>query len=140
MELKTKITEDMLPAFQGVIPPTLATVSKDGIPNITYISQVHYIDDEHVAISRQFFNKTWKNIGDNPQFTVAVTCPESFSMWNINLEYKEEQREGNIFDEMDMIIKAIASMQGLEDVFQLESAVICKVLSIDTPILHGEIN
>lgn len=139
MRMRTKISSDMMPAFQGVIPPTLATVSKEGIPNVTYISQVFYIDEEHVAISRQFFNKTWRNIGHNPRFAVAVTCPESFSMWKITLEYKEEQREGSVFDEMDMMINAIASMQGLEDVFQLDSAVICKVLSIETQILHGEI-
>ena len=138
--MTTKISPDMLPAFQGVIPPTLATVSKEGVPNVTYISQVFYIDEDHVALSRQFFNKTWKNIADNPKFAVAITCPESFSMWKITLEYKEEKREGNIFEEMDMMINAIASMQGLEDVFQLDSAVICKVLSIETPILHGEIN
>ena len=135
-----KITKDMLPAFQGVIPPTLATVSKDGIPNVTYISQVHYVDEEHVAISHQFFNKTWRNLRENPLCTIALTCPESFSMWKLNLSYKEEQTEGNIFDEMDMIIKVIASMQGMEDVFKLQSAVICKVDSIETQILHGKIN
>ena len=47
--MENKITKDMLPAFQGVIPPTLATASLDGIPNVTYISQVHYIDEDHLV-------------------------------------------------------------------------------------------
>ena len=129
----------MLSAFQGVIPPTLATVSANGIPNVTYISQVHYIDEEHLAISRQFFNKTWKNIGENPIFTVAVTCPETFNIWKINLRYLEEKTEGSVFDEMDMMIQAIASMQGLVGIFKLKSAVICRVESIQTLISGGKI-
>ena len=135
-----KITEDMLPAFQGVIPPTLATVSKDGIPNITYISQAQYIDETHIAITRQFFNKTWENINANPRFTLAITCPESFTLWKIDVTFEEEKTEGPIFDEMDMMIQAIATMQGLEDVFKLESAVICKVDSIKTLILNGKLD
>ena len=130
----------MLPAFQGVIPPTLATASLDGIPNVTYISHVHYIDEEHLAISRQFFNKTWKNINENPHFSIAVTCPESFTLWKINLCYQKEEKEGDLFDEMEMIITAIASMQGMEDTFKLQSAVICKVESIQTLVLNGNIN
>ena len=138
--MEKKITANMLPAFQGVIPPTLATVSLDGMPNVTYISHVHYIDEEHLAISRQFFNKTWKNISENPRFTVAVTCPESYTLWKIDLTYEKEETEGPIFDEMDMVIQAIASMQGLQEVFQLHSAVICKVYSVQTLVLNGKIN
>ena len=137
--MTSKITPDMLPAFQGIVPPTLATASADGIPNITYISHVQYIDEEHLAISRQFFNKTWKNIDENPVFTVAVTCPETFSVWKINLRYLAEESEGPIFDEMDMMIQAIASMQGLEGIFKLKSAVVCKVESIETLVFNGKI-
>lgn len=130
--MKKKITPDMLPAFQGVIPPTLATASSNGIPNITYISQVHYIDEKHVAISRQFFNKTWKNINENPVFVVAVTCPETYTLWKLTLRFIEEQREGPIFDNMEMLLNAIASMQGATDLFELDAAVICEVESIET--------
>ena len=137
--MKTRITPDMLPAFQGVIPPALATSSAAGMPNITYISHVQYIDEEHLALSRQFFNKTWKNIDENPVFTVAVTCPETFSVWKINLKYQEERTDGQVFDEMDMMIQAIASIQGLEGIFKLKSAVICKVLSIQTLVSDGKI-
>ena len=96
--MEGKITKEMLPAFQGVIPPTLATVSAVGIPNVTYISHVQYIDDSHLAISKQFFNKTWRNLNENPFCTVAVTCPESFTMWKFDLALVEEQKEGPIFD------------------------------------------
>ena len=127
-----KITPNMLPAFQGIIPPTLATSSIDGIPNITYISHVHYIDENHVALSRQFFNKTWKNIKENPYFTVAITCPETSALWKINLRFIEERREGTVFDEIDMVLTAIASSIGIADLFKLDAAVICEVTAIKT--------
>lgn len=129
----------MLSSLQGIIPPTLATASADGIPNITYISHVHYIDEGHLAISRQFFNKSWKNINENPVFMVAVMSPETCTIWKIILRYQEERTEGPVFDEMDMMIQAIASMQGLEGIFKLKSAVICKVESIETLVTDGKI-
>ncbi|MFT6827388.1 MAG: putative pyridoxine 5'-phosphate oxidase superfamily flavin-nucleotide-binding protein [Roseivirga sp.] len=128
--MNNKITTDMLPAFQGVIPATLATASKDGIPNVTYISQVYYIDEARVAISHQFFNKSRKNIEENPFFTIALTCPETASLWKIDVQYIEGQKEGEVFDEMDMVITAIGSMYGDKNPFKLQSAVICRVLSI----------
>jgi hypothetical protein len=42
--------------FRGVIPSPFATCSPEGMPNITYMSVVHYIDSERVALSRQLFN------------------------------------------------------------------------------------
>jgi len=137
--LQTTITEDMTTSFQGVIPATLATVSLSGIPNVTYISQVHFIDETHLGISRQFFSKTWANISENPHFSIVTTCPETFSVWKTNLSFEEEFTEGSIFDEMNMVIKAIASIQGMESVFKLQSAVVCKVESVEILIAHGKI-
>ncbi len=120
----------MLPAFQGVIPATIATVSQDGIPNINYISQVFYIDESHLAISNQFFNKTWKNIHTNPKFAIALTCPETSVLWKFEVEFIEEQKEGDVFDDMDMMIEAINSMFGNQTNFKLQSAMVCRIIQI----------
>jgi adenylate cyclase len=37
-------------------------MAADGTPNISYLSQVIAIDDEHVGLSNQFFSKTAANI------------------------------------------------------------------------------
>ena len=53
---------DLHACFEGVIPSIIATASQDGVPNISYLSHVAFVDDEHVALSNQFFSKTAANI------------------------------------------------------------------------------
>ena len=52
------ITEQHLPAMQGLISACVKTCSAAGEPNTTASSQVWYVDEDHVALSHQFFNKT----------------------------------------------------------------------------------
>ncbi|MFP4090247.1 MAG: LytTR family DNA-binding domain-containing protein [Cyclobacteriaceae bacterium] len=73
---------------------------------------------------------------------VIITCPNTFSMWELSLRFEEEQTKGAIFDEMDMQLAAIASLHGMEGVFQIKSALICEVervksLYMDESLSHG---
>lgn len=67
--------EGIRDCFEGVIPAAMATVGADGVPNIAYLSQVQYVDHEHVALSYQFFNKTRRNILARPLARLQVTSP-----------------------------------------------------------------
>jgi len=122
--------EDLQPALQGVIPAVIATSSADGTPNITYISQVYYVDENHVALSRQFFNKTIRNICENPQVLVTLTNPLTNAMYNLSLEFRESQQAGKVFDEMKLQLDVIADTQGKKDVFSLLAADIYYVRNI----------
>jgi uncharacterized protein len=117
-------------AMQGVIPSHVVTCSRDGIPNATAISQVYYVDPDHVALSHQFFNKTVRNVRENPRAMVWVISPETLDTWDLELEYGHSETSGPVFEAMDMQIEAIASMVGLKGIFKLRSADIYRVISV----------
>ncbi len=125
------ITDEMRIGMQGTVPSAIVTCNKEGVPNCTYISQVYYVDDEHVALSHQFFNKTIRNISENPFACVSIISPEDFGMWKMDAEYERAETEGETFDEMAAQLEAIASMTGMTDVFKLQSARIFKITAVE---------
>ena len=124
------LPDEIKPAMQGVIPSHVVTCSRDGIPNSSSISQVYYVDVDHVALSHQFFNKTTRNVRENPRAMVWVVSPEAYVSWDLEVEYDHSETEGPVFDAMDMQIEAIASMVGLKGIFKLRAADIYRVLSV----------
>ena len=122
--------EQIMPALQGVIPAIVATSSLDHIPNVTYISQVYYVDADHVALSYQFFNKTIRNVRENPMLVAILTCPVHYDLYKLTLRYKESQTSGEIFDNMSMQLDALAIVQKKEHIFKLKAADIYEVISI----------
>ncbi len=118
------------PAMQGIVPSIIVSCSLDGMPNATFISQVYWVDGDHVALSHQFFNKTVRNVRENPQLGAIVVDPEDGQNWYLELDYDRSESEGPVFDEMDMKIEAIASMTGMSGVFTLKAADIYRVRSV----------
>jgi hypothetical protein len=122
------LPDEIKPAMQGIFPSHVVTCSRDGIPNASAISQVYYVDADHVALSHQFFNKTTRNVRENPRALVWVVNPETFEAWDLEVEYDHSETEGPIFEVMDMQIEAIASMVGLKGIFKLRAADIYRVV------------
>ena len=123
------LPEEIKPAMQGIIPSHVVTCSRDGTPNASAISQVYYVDADHVALSHQFFNKTVRNVRENPRALVWIISPETFDTWDLELEYDHSETSGPVFEAMDMQIEAIASIVGLKGIFKLRSADIYRVIS-----------
>ena len=46
--------ETIRECLEGIIPGHIATCDTEGMPNLAYLSQVQFIDNEHVALSYQF--------------------------------------------------------------------------------------
>lgn len=121
----------MANCFQGVIPAVVATCDAQGIPNVTLVSQVHLVDDRHVALSRQFFNKTVKNLAENPRACVQVYEPVSFDAYGLQLRHERTETTGPLFERMAMRIQAIASHTGMKGVFRLIGADVFEVISAE---------
>lgn len=113
--------------FQGILPGALATCAPDGTPNVTYLSQIRQVDERHVAISRQFFNKTSRNLEANPRATATVFDPVTFEQWKLGLRYVRSETDTPLFVEMALRIEAIASHTGMKGIFRLLSADVCEV-------------
>jgi len=120
--------EEIQPCLQGVIPSCLATCSADGVPNITFLSIVHYVDSERVALTRQFFNKTTANLDANPFAQALVIDPQTVDQFVLNLHYLHTETEGPTFDAVAANLDAIASQSGMEGVFRLRGVDIHRVL------------
>ena len=124
------ITEEHLPALQGMFPSWITTCSAAGEPNTTVISQIWYVDDEHVALSFQFFNKTKKNIAENQNVIATIVNPGTLQMYNLDLEFDHSETDSDLFDDMDMKLEALASMSGMSGIFKLQAADVYKVKSL----------
>jgi adenylate cyclase len=123
--------ESLATCFQGLLPAQLYTCSTDGVPNAAYLSHVDYVDPSHVALSFQFFNKSRRNIAENPNALVSVTDPDTGQGWLLRLRYERSETEGPLFERMALRIEAIASYCGLKGIFKLRAADVYKVLSIE---------
>ena len=117
--------------FEGAVPATIATCAADGMPNVAKLSHVHFVDDEHVALSYQFFNKTRENILLNHHATVEVVDPVSAAHYCLHVEFLRTETEGPLFEYMKARLAAIASHTGMSKVFRLLGSDIYRVLAVE---------
>ncbi len=129
--------ESLATCFQGLLPALLFTCSRDGVPNAAYLSHVEYVDPAHVALSFQFFNKSRRNVAENPHALVIVIDPDTGAGWQLRLRYTRSETEGPLFERMALRIEAIASYCGLKGIFRLRAADIYAVLAIDASPEEG---
>ncbi|HET9250746.1 MAG TPA: GAF domain-containing protein [Candidatus Eisenbacteria bacterium] len=122
--------ESLTPCFQGIIPSWLYTCSKDGIPNAAILSHVDYVDARHVALSFQFFNKSKRNVAENPKAAVRIIDADTMKAYRLKLRFVRTETEGPTFESMRLRIEAIASYSGLKGIFKLLGADIYEVLSV----------
>ena len=127
----TVALESLTTCFQGLLPAQLFTCSADGIPNAAYLSHVDYVDSTHVALSYQFFNKSRRNITENPQALVVVPDPDTGQGWGLRLKFVRSETEGPLFERMALRIEAIASYCGLKGIFKLRAADVYEVLHVE---------
>jgi adenylate cyclase len=117
--------------LEGDIPATVATCAADGTPNVSFASQVHYVDGKHVALTFQFFNKTHANVLVNPRATVQVVDPCTGAQFRLAAEYLRTETAGPLFESMKAKLAGIASHTGMAGVFRLLGSDVYRVLGIE---------
>jgi hypothetical protein len=120
--------EDIASCFEGIIPASICTCSRDGTPNLTYLSIVHRIDNLHVGLSCQFFNKTRDNVLQNPFVQVVVVSPANMHQYRLDLRFERTETAGALFDRVKTRLDAVASQTGMSQIFRLRSVDIFQVL------------
>ncbi|WP_205914601.1 GAF domain-containing protein [Rhodobacter sp. SY28-1] len=139
MEMSGRSEDDATPVltldalrdcFEGAVPAVLATVDPDGTPNVSYISQIQYVDPGRVALSYQFFNKTRRNILSTRTAAVEVVDPLTTAFYQLDLDFETTEAQGPLFETMKAKLAGIASHTGMEGVFRLMGADIFRVRAI----------
>lgn len=101
------------------------------MPNVTHVSQVALVDATYIAISRQFLNKTAKNLDENPYACLQFLDPVTFDAYQALVRYDHSETSGVLFDAMAARIQVIASHTGMSGIFRLIGSDVCEVLSIE---------
>lgn len=90
-----------------------------------------YVDEQHVALSFQFFNKTRANILANPYASVLVLDPVTARCFRLHLRFLRTEAEGALFERMRAQLAGIASHNGMEGVFELKGSDVYAVERIE---------
>lgn len=126
--------------FEGAVPAKIATCSMSGIPNASYLSHVYYIDEKHIAVSYQFFNKTRANLLENPFASIQVRQPCSMQAFRLSVKYLRSEQNGPIFEKMAVKLDVIAASEGMGEIFKLKAADIYEVLDIEEMNKISQVN
>lgn len=124
------LLSDLRDCFEGAVPAVVATAALDGTPNVTYLSKVHYVDEDHVALSNQFFSKTTRNLAENPRASLLLVSP-SYDEYRLTLRYERTERRGPLFEGLRHDVDTLAGLQGMQGVFKLRAADIYRVVGIE---------
>lgn len=116
--------------FEGVVPAAMCTICEDGAPHICFVSQVEYLDDQHVALSYQFLNRSRRNVLATRRAALSVCDPYTAASVNLQLEYLRTETSGALFERMRAKLAGIASHSGMEKVFRLQGSDVYRVLDV----------
>jgi adenylate cyclase len=116
--------------LEGVIPPAMCSVSSDGTPHLNYLSHVEYVDDDHVALTYQFLNRSRQNVLATGRVALSVEDPFTGVSVVLQLRYLRTETEGPLFERLRVKLAGIAAQSGMEKVFHLRGADLYRVESL----------
>lgn len=119
---------DLRDCMEGVMPSIIATCDAEGMPNVSYLSQVFYVDEAHVALSNQFFSKTTRNIQATGRASLILMDGRDGGHYALDLAFVESQSQGELYERMSAHLRALSAHHGLDKIMALRSADLYRVL------------
>ncbi|MFN0183689.1 MAG: GAF domain-containing protein [Aquabacterium sp.] len=116
--------------LEGIIPPAMCSVAADGMPHVSYLSHAEFVDDTHVALTYQFFNRTRANILATGRGALMVEDPITGVGVVLQLRHLRTETVGPVFERLRAKLAGIAAHTGMERVFHLRGADIYQVESL----------
>jgi adenylate cyclase len=121
---------DVRRMLEGVVPPAMCTASPDGVPHVNYLSHAEYVDENHVALTYQFFNRSRQNVLATRRAALSIDDPYTGAGMVMQLEYIRTETSGPLFERLRAKLAGIASHTGMEKVFKLLGADLYRVLEL----------
>lgn len=125
--------------LEGIIPGHIVTCDPGGMPNVAFLSQAEYVDNEHIALSYQFFNTTRRNVLAGSPVRLLLTSHLTARQYRLSLHYLRTETAGPLFERMKAKLAGIAAHSGMAGIFRLLGADIYRVLDI-APVPGGSIS
>lgn len=125
--------------LEGIIPGHIVTCDPGGMPNVAFLSQAEYINNEHLALSYQFFNTTRRNVLAGSPVRLLLTSHLTARQYRLSLQYLRTETAGPLFERMKAKLAGIAAHSGMAGIFRLLGADIYRVLDI-VPVPGGTIS
>ncbi|NLA40628.1 MAG: flavin-nucleotide-binding protein [Smithella sp.] len=116
-----KVTEEIKESLKGTKIAFLATASKDGIPNAIPIGAFKFLDDETLLISDQYFNKTLKNLQENPKISLV---------WWGEKNGFQVKADITIHTEGEIFRRNVEWVRGIKETLRPKSAIVGKITDV----------
>jgi len=116
-----KVTEEIKESLKGTKIAFLATASKDGAPNVVPIGAFKFLDDETLLISDQFFNKTLKNLQENPRISLV--------WWGEKGGF-QVKADITIHTEGEIFRQNVEWVRGIKETLRPKSAIVGKITDV----------
>jgi len=116
-----KVTEEIKESLKGTKIAFLATSSQDGAPNVVPIGAFKFLDDETLLISDQFFNKTLKNLQENPRIALV--------WWGEKAGF-QVKADITIHTEGEIFRQNVEWVRGIKETLRPKSAIVGKITDV----------
>ena len=116
-----KVTDEIKDSLKSTKIAFLSTAAKDGSPNVVPIGAFKFLDDETLLISDQFFNKTLKNLQENPKIALA---------WWGNQGGFQIKADITIHTDDEIFRQNVEWVQSIKESLQPKSAIVGKITGV----------